>query len=80
MSETEELLPPIEIPPENLNADVLTEVIENFILREGTDYGAAEVSLTTKIAQVQKQIIRGDVLVVFDPNTETVTLMNRARR
>ena len=39
----------IEIPAERLSAEVLRAVIEEFILREGTDYGSYEVSLEDKI-------------------------------
>lgn len=75
--ETENQLPPIEVPYATLSEDLLSSVIEHFVLREGTDYGAVEASLETKILQVRKQVAKGDVRVVFDPNTETVTLMTK---
>lgn len=74
--ETENIAP-VEIPPDSLSEDVLTAIIENFILREGTDYGAVEIAMDTKITQVRKQIERGEVKIVFDPNTETVTLITK---
>jgi uncharacterized protein YheU (UPF0270 family) len=43
----------IEIPADKLSAEVLHAVIEEFILREGTDYGSYEVSLENKIDQVR---------------------------
>mgnify|MGYP003336158088 CR=1 FL=1 len=67
----------IEIPYTRLNADTLKAVIEEFILREGTDYGTQEVSLDTKKAQVLKQLEKGEVLITFDPRTENCTLMTR---
>lgn len=69
---------PIEIPVSALNFETLTALIESFILREGTDYGAAEISLETKIRQVQAQIEKGDVKVVFEPETETVNLLTKS--
>ncbi|MFV8247718.1 YheU family protein [Bdellovibrio bacteriovorus] len=66
---------PIEIPKEALSEQALRGVIDNFIQREGTDYGVNEVSYETKMQQVQKQIDKGHVRIVFDPNTETVSLM-----
>ena len=48
----------IEIPSERLSRDVLGAVIEEYILREGTDYGVQEASLESKIKQVHRQILR----------------------
>lgn len=63
------------IPPEHLSADALNGVIEAFIAREGTDYGEVELSFAEKIAQVRKQLERGDAVIVFDVLTESCTLM-----
>lgn len=65
----------IEVPSDSLSAEALQGVIEEFILRSGTDYGAHEVSHEVKIQQIQKQISRGDIKIVFDPELESVTLM-----
>ncbi len=66
---------PIEITPSQLSSDALNGIIENFILREGTDYGVVEVDFDKKKSQIQKQIDRGDVKIVFDQSTETVSLL-----
>ena len=67
----------IEIPLDRLSPEVLRGVIEEFILREGTDYGVQESSLDNKIAQVRCQLGRGDVLITFDPVTENCTLLTK---
>jgi len=67
--------PPVEVEASRLGEDTLSALIESFVLREGTDYGSQEFSLQTKIEQVKKQIERGDVKIVFDPDTESVTLL-----
>ena len=67
----------IEIPSERLSRDVLSAVIEEYILREGTDYGVQEASLESKIKQVHRQITQGDVLITFDPVTGNCTLLTR---
>jgi len=67
----------IEIPSERLSRDILGAVIEEYILREGTDYGVQEASLESKIKQFHRQIIQGDVLITFDPVTENCTLLTR---
>jgi len=68
---------PIEIPLSAISEDALTGIIESFILREGTDYGAVEVALATKIKQVMRQIEKGEVKITFDAESESVTLLNQ---
>lgn len=65
------------IPPERLSLDTLTALIEAFINREGTDYGMEEFSLTEKVEQVRKQLDKGEVLIVFDGETDSINLLPR---
>jgi uncharacterized protein YheU (UPF0270 family) len=65
----------IEVPISHLSAEAQIGVIDDFILREGTDYGSVEMTHETKVSQIRKQIEHGDVKIVFDEETETVTLM-----
>ncbi|WIO75638.1 YheU family protein [Porticoccaceae bacterium LTM1] len=67
----------MQIPPERLSPEVLEAVIVEFISREGTDYGVSEVSLETKVEQVKRQVQRGEVVVTFDPETESCNLLTR---
>lgn len=67
--------PPLEVPTEALSPETTRALIESFILREGTDYGRNEVDHTTKVEQVERQLQAGKVKIIFDPNTESVTLM-----
>lgn len=68
---------PVLVPLEALSESTLKAVIENFIQREGTDYGSQEISLSTKVEQILKQLKKGEVLVVFDPGIESVTLLTK---
>ena len=65
----------IEIPLSRLDDDILQSVIEEFITREGTDYGQTEMSLAQKVAQVRKQLQQGLAVVVFDEATETTSIV-----
>jgi len=47
------------------------------VLREGTDYGQRDWSLDEKVAQVALQLQRGEASLMFDPETESVTLVTR---
>lgn len=67
--------PPVAIPPGALSEQALAGVIDAFVLREGTDYGAVEASHEAKVGQIRRQLERGEVTIVYDPNTESVTLV-----
>ena len=67
----------IEIPADRLAPELLDAVIEEFVLREGTDYGELEAPLDSKITQVRRQIASGQVVIVFDPDSETCNLLTR---
>jgi len=70
----EEPQEPVAVPYKELSADALQGVIESFVLREGTDYGMQDFSLEQKVAHVMRQLERGEARILFDPNTESVTL------
>jgi uncharacterized protein YheU (UPF0270 family) len=65
------------IPQSAITSEVLEGIIKEFVLREGTEYGATDVSLETKVKQVQRQLDRGDVVIVFDEATESVDLVSK---
>ncbi|WP_323815524.1 YheU family protein [Cellvibrio sp. NN19] len=65
------------IPYEQISSDALQGLIEEFITREGTDYGVEEVSLSTKVEQIKQQLKRREIVVVFDPATESVSILSR---
>jgi uncharacterized protein len=70
-------LPPIVVPHSELSPDALRGVIESFVLREGTDYGASDVPFETKVMQVRRQLERREAEIVFDPTTESVGIVVR---
>jgi uncharacterized protein len=69
----------VVVPHTALRADVLRSVIEAFVLREGTDYGERELSLESKVARVTRQLERGEVQIVFDPETDSVDIRVAAK-
>jgi uncharacterized protein YheU (UPF0270 family) len=70
---------PVVIPHAALSADALLGVIENFILREGTDYGRRDVDHDEKIAQVRRQLERGEARILFDPLDSSVKIVAAER-
>ncbi|MDM8537782.1 YheU family protein [Desulfobacterales bacterium HSG17] len=65
----------LKIPYDQLNSETLHGVIEEFVTRDGTDYGEIEVSLEIKISQVLGQLKSGKAVIVFDQATETCNIL-----
>jgi uncharacterized protein YheU (UPF0270 family) len=63
------------VDPKQLTQESLFGIIDNFILREGTDYGMHEVTHLQKRESLMTQISEGAVLIVFDAESESVTLL-----
>ena len=62
------------IPWQSLSSDALDGVIEEFVTREGTEYGIREVSLESKVAAIRAQLRAGDVVIVYDAALETASI------
>ncbi|MBN4835512.1 YheU family protein [Enterobacter hormaechei] len=65
------------IPWQDLSPETLDNLIESFVLREGTDYGEHERSLEQKVIDVKRQLKSGDVVLVWSELHETVNIMPR---
>ena len=67
------------IPWQDIAPETLENLIREFVLREGTDYGAVEISLQNKIDQVKTQLEKGEAVIVFSELHETVDIQLRAK-
>ena len=65
------------IPVKSLSPDVLQSILEEYISREGTDYGESEWTLAEKVEHLLPQLKSGAVLLVFDQATESVNLVEK---
>jgi uncharacterized protein YheU (UPF0270 family) len=65
------------IPFEQLDKDTLYNLIESYVLREGTDYGEQEFSIESKVAQVNQQLKSGEAMVFFSELHESVTIISK---
>ncbi len=74
-NETEEVA--VSIPYESLSTDALYGILDDFILREGTDYGDVEYSLDEKRVQLKELLKNGKAGIFFESETETCTLKVR---
>ena len=68
---------PVEVPASVLSPRALLGLVEEFITREGTDYGVREHTFEEKRASVMRLIDEGEVAIFFDPESETTTLQRR---
>ena len=66
----------IKIPINRLSPEILERVLEEFVTRDGTDYGKTEVPLETKITQIKYQLESGSAILVFDEKTETCNIFS----
>ncbi len=73
-------LEPVEVPYTALSADALRGLVEEFVTRDGTDYGVRERTVEEKCRDVMRQLERGEVKIVFDPASRSANLVtSRAR-
>jgi uncharacterized protein len=66
---------PIHIPIEALEPETLLRMLQDFVTRDGTDYGEVETALETKIQQVRSALEKGHAVIVFDESSETFTIL-----
>lgn len=66
------------IPWQDLNKETLRNIIESFVLREGTDYGLTEKTLEEKVEDVERQLKRGELILVWSELHETVNIMPKS--
>lgn len=67
------------IPPKQLAPDTLRNLVEEFVSRDGTDYGAVEVDFSARTEQVMGQLLAGEVVIVYDPESDSCNLFPRDR-
>ena len=65
----------IELRLEDLSPSALRGLLEEYVTRDGTDYGRIERSVEEKIEQVRAQLRSGEARIVFDPETETANIV-----
>jgi len=64
----------MKIPWQSLSESALTGLIQEFVTREGTEYGRQEVPIGTKMEQVMSQLRSGKVEIVYDEETQTTSI------
>jgi len=63
------------IPYDQLSDEALQGLLEEFVCREGTDYGDRDYSLQDKIEQVRQQLQSGKVVICYDSYLQSFTIV-----
>jgi len=66
---------PVEVPVEALAPEVLTALLEEFVTRDGTDYGDQERTLEEKVARLREALTRGEARIVYEALSESVNIV-----
>ena len=62
------------IPIDKLSTEALHGVIQEFISRDGTDYGEFEASVEKKFRQVKQKLENGLAVLLYDDERETTNI------
>lgn len=65
----------MQIPWQALSEEALLGLVEEFVTRDGTDYGVIETSLATRVEQVKRALQCGELVVVYSEAHEQANIM-----
>jgi uncharacterized protein YheU (UPF0270 family) len=66
----------VDVPYEQIDPETLRNMVQEFVTRNGSDWGDPGGALEDKIAQVLKQLKNKQVKVVFDLKSETANIVS----
>lgn len=73
--EQDESLQWVEVPYEQLNAETLQRMIEEFVTRDGSNWEGNSGALDAKVTQVVGQLKQKKIKVVFDLQSQSANLV-----
>ena len=65
------------IDPKQLTPQALLGVVDDFILREGTDYGQEEMAYEKKRDALMEKLKSGDAVITFDAESQSITILSK---
>lgn len=77
---TQDAEQPLLIPYQDLPAGTLRAIAEDFCTRDGTDYGAQELSLEQKVSLLMRQLARGEAHIVFEGRSQSLSILTEDER
>ena len=64
------------VPFEKIDPELLRSLVEEFVSREGTEYGSCEFDLESKTKQVVRQLEKGSAVITFNPEDESFSIVS----
>jgi hypothetical protein len=65
----------VEVPYERINPETLKKMVQEFVTRDGADWGDAGCTLAEKVDQVLEQLKSRKVRIVLDLRTQTANFI-----
>jgi hypothetical protein len=65
----------VEVPYEQLEPETLQNLIQEFVTRDGNDWGDVDGALENKVSQVMQQLRNRKAMIVFDLKSETANIV-----
>ena len=65
----------VKIPLGELSSEALEGVIEEFVMREGTDYGHRDYTLDEKRTRVLRALETGAAVITFEPDSGSTSIV-----
>lgn len=67
----------VVVPASRLSREALDGLLEEYVTRDGTDYGPREHTLEEKKHALSVQLERSEVVIVFDVQSETCGIVRK---
>ena len=67
----------INVPISDISAEALTGLLEEYVSRDGADYGEVEVTIDEKTKVLRRQLEEGELSILFDPETQELDIVMR---
>jgi len=65
------------VPFEQISAEALSNLMADYVTRDGTDYGFVELSQAQKVQRLHSQLSKGEALIVFDELSESFDILTK---
>lgn len=65
------------VPWDSLEPETLISLVEEFVTREGTEYGEFDVGLQPKVNRVVAGVREGEFLIVYDRDSQTCNIITK---
>ena len=70
----------VEVPHTDLPPGTLRRLAEEFVTRDGTDYGAREKTLDEKVAALMRRLRRGEAAIMYESESQTISIVPKPAR